>query len=159
MHVLILGSGKIGSAIAKLLFHAGHYKLSLGSRNADVLSKLKMKTPFKTIRVDVQKDLLVPLFREFDLVISALSYYQNIKVAKSALDAGISYFDLTEDIQTTKEIIKISKKAKKGQVFMPQCGLAPGFIGVLGYSLSRQFEKVRSIKMRVGALPLYPTNQ
>jgi saccharopine dehydrogenase (NAD+, L-lysine-forming) len=39
----------------------------------------------------------------------------------------------------------------------PQCGLAPGFIGIVGASLAEQFEKVRSIKMRVGALPQHPT--
>jgi saccharopine dehydrogenase-like NADP-dependent oxidoreductase len=42
---------------------------------------------------------------------------------------------------------------------MPQCGLAPGFIDVLGFDLSRNFDKVDSLKMRVGALPQYPSNQ
>ena len=43
------------------------------------------------------------------------------------------------------------------QVFAPQCGLAPGFIGIVGASLASRFDKIRSIKLRVGALPKHPT--
>ncbi|MDU6731398.1 MAG: saccharopine dehydrogenase C-terminal domain-containing protein, partial [Bradyrhizobium sp.] len=42
--------------------------------------------------------------------------------------------------------------------FGPQCGLAPGFICVLGAEMASRFDSVKTIKMRVGALPLYPTN-
>jgi saccharopine dehydrogenase-like NADP-dependent oxidoreductase len=38
----------------------------------------------------------------------------------------------------------------------PQCGLAPGFIGIVGSSLAKQFHKVRSIELKVGALPKHP---
>jgi len=43
-------------------------------------------------------------------------------------------------------------------VFMPQCGLAPGFISVAGYELAKKFDTLRDVNMRVGALPIYPTN-
>jgi saccharopine dehydrogenase-like NADP-dependent oxidoreductase len=42
-------------------------------------------------------------------------------------------------------------------VMAPQCGLAPGFIAIVGASLAKKFDKVRSIKLRVGALPCHPT--
>ena len=159
MKILILGSGRIGSTIAKLLFHSGDFHVTLASRNAETLKSLSVKTSFDTVIMDVDKEEIFPRLKGFDLVISALSFYQNVKIARSALKAGISYFDLTEDRETTKVIMEIAKEAKAGQIFMPQCGLAPGFIDILGYGLSRQFDKIRSIKMRVGALPLYPTNQ
>jgi saccharopine dehydrogenase-like NADP-dependent oxidoreductase len=41
---------------------------------------------------------------------------------------------------------------------MPQCGLAPGFISIAGYALSRGFDTLERLHMRVGALPQYPTN-
>lgn len=48
--------------------------------------------------------------------------------------------------------------SKVSQVVMaPQCGLAPGFIAIVGASLARDFDKIRSIKLRVGALPKHPT--
>jgi saccharopine dehydrogenase-like NADP-dependent oxidoreductase len=74
------------------------------------------------------------------------------------LKAGVSYFDLTEDRETTQEIMAIAKKAKAGQIFMPQCGLAPGFISILANDLCKSFDKLDSVKMRVGALPQFPSN-
>jgi len=67
----------------------------------------------------------------------------------------LHYFDLTEDVPTTKVIREMSETAKA--VMAPQCGLAPGFVGIVGASLAAQFEKVRSIRLRVGALPQHPT--
>ena len=39
----------------------------------------------------------------------------------------------------------------------PQCGLAPGFVGIVGAHLIDQFETCRSCRMRVGALPQHPS--
>ena len=43
--------------------------------------------------------------------------------------------------------------------FMPQCGLAPGAINIIASGLADSFKVVRSIEMRVGALPLSASNQ
>jgi saccharopine dehydrogenase-like NADP-dependent oxidoreductase len=49
--------------------------------------------------------------------------------------------------------------ADSNSVLAPQCGLAPGFIGILGAGLYNQFSEIRSVKLRVGALPLHPMGQ
>jgi saccharopine dehydrogenase-like NADP-dependent oxidoreductase len=41
---------------------------------------------------------------------------------------------------------------------MPQCGLAPGFIGIVAHHLAQGFDTLHDVKMRVGALPAFPTN-
>jgi saccharopine dehydrogenase-like NADP-dependent oxidoreductase len=41
---------------------------------------------------------------------------------------------------------------------MPQCGLAPGFVGIAAHHLAKQFDKLDEIKLRVGALPQHPAN-
>ena len=43
-------------------------------------------------------------------------------------------------------------------MFVPQCGLAPGFISIAAYDLAKRFEKLNRVRMRVGALPLFPSN-
>ena len=160
MKIIIVGAGKIGVTIAKILHQADEYDVTLASRDEVRLSTFKEKTPVKTLVLDItHEETLISSLIGFDTVISALPFYHNITIAKAALEVGLNYFDLTEDIQTVKAIHDIAVDAKEGQIFMPQCGLAPGFIGILGHGLSRGFEKLRSIKMRVGALPLYPTNQ
>ena len=92
-----------------------------------------------------------------DTVISALSFLHNARVAEAALAAGVSYFDLTEDVATTRQVREIAERARDGQIFMPQCGLAPGFISIVAHDLTSWFEKLDAVQMRVGALPQFPT--
>ena len=73
--------------------------------------------------------------------------------------AAPSYFDLTEDVATSDAVAAIAESAAEGQIFMPQCGLAPGFISIVAYDLINWFERVETVKMRVGALPQFPTGE
>lgn len=161
MHrVIILGSGNIGFTVALLLKQSGDYEVTVVARDKKRLAYLTVQTGANTLQYDLEKENdYVDLFKNFDTVISALPYYLNAEVAKSALIAGINYFDFTEDVQTSNSIKKIAKKAKPFQVFVPQCGLAPGFISILAYSLVKEFEQIHSVKMRVGALPKNPSNK
>jgi saccharopine dehydrogenase-like NADP-dependent oxidoreductase len=95
----------------------------------------------------------------YETVLSALSFYHNPTVARAALKVGLSYFDLTEDVATSDAVAAIAESAAPGQIFMPQCGLAPGFISIVANDLITWFERVETIKMRVGALPQFPTGE
>ncbi len=66
------------------------------------------------------------------------------------------YFDLTEDIEATNQVKVLSAGA--AHAFMPQCGLAPGFISIVAHDLMTHFETLDTVKMRVGALPVHPSN-
>ena len=90
-----------------------------------------------------------------EAVLSCLPYAFNKEVASAAHALGLHYFDLTEDVATTKHIRALAESAKG--IMAPQCGLAPGFIGIVGAHLAARFERVRSIRLRVGALPQHPT--
>src|SRR5690606_26489388 len=97
------------------------------------------------------------LLAEKDVVVTCLPFFLNIKLAKIAVDLGVHYFDLTEDVPTLHAIQKMAENSRS--VLAPQCGLAPGFIGILGAGLYREFSEIRSVKLRVGALPLHPMGQ
>lgn len=158
-NVAILGAGKIGRAIARLLHHTGDYAVRVGDMSDDALNSMVAETPVETMVLDVSDAAALGSFLEGQqAVISACSFDVNTGIAQAAQLAGVSYFDLTEDVATTKAIREIATSANKGQVFMPQCGLAPGFIGILAYDLCQGFDKLDRVKMRVGALPLYPDN-
>jgi saccharopine dehydrogenase-like NADP-dependent oxidoreductase len=77
-------------------------------------------------------------------------------VAEAANRARAHYLDLTEDVQSTREIRRIASDSQTA--FIPQCGLAPGFISIAAFDLASKFEKLRDLEMRVGALPVFPTN-
>jgi saccharopine dehydrogenase-like NADP-dependent oxidoreductase len=156
--VLLLGAGKIGRMIARLLVDSGDYSVVAGDVNPAALERIAAKVGVKTAVVDVESPgQLAQAMAECDSVISALSFFYNPRVAEAALAAGVSYFDLTEDVETTRRVRAVAGRAAGGQVFMPQCGLAPGFISIVAQHLTRRFEKLDAVRMRVGALPLFPT--
>lgn len=147
----VLGLGRVGSLVAALL--SSKYEVE-GMDQVEPDDTF----PFKTIKGDVSKDETI---REFlktkQAVVSCLPYFLNIKIAQTAADMGVHYFDLTEDVPTLNAIRNLSKNSKA--VLAAQCGLAPGFIGILGAGLYSQFSEIRSVKLRVGALPLHPMGQ
>lgn len=158
--IIILGAGKIGETIAKFLHASGDYEVCIVDNEPDRLSRLSKSISVETMTVDVSDETeLLKVMAGRERVISACSFHVNPGIARAALDVGASYFDLTEDIATAHTVREISKQAKPGQVFMPQCGLAPGFISILAYDLTTGFDELDSVKMRVGALPKYPSNE
>lgn len=158
-HVLLLGSGKIGRMIARLLVESGDYRVRVADVNVAALEQLRAQLPVETAVLNAESgEDLQTAMRGCASVISALSYHFNPRVAEVALGAGLSYFDLTEDIETTRRVRAFAAEARSGQIFMPQCGLAPGFISVVAHHLTQSFDEVDTVRMRVGALPQFPSN-
>jgi saccharopine dehydrogenase-like NADP-dependent oxidoreductase len=148
--ILVLGLGKVGTLVAVLL--SKRYEVTAVDQQEPHYNR---RYSFTIVKADVSDEKqLSDLLLQNDAVVSALPYFLNKKVAQLAHDQGKHYFDLTEDVETTNFIRDLSKTAKG--VMAPQCGLAPGFIGIVGADLAKRFTKLRDIELRVGALPRYP---
>lgn len=158
--MLILGAGKIGRTIAKLLSRTGDFRVTIGDSDPGALARVVQKIPgVEAVVLDAgDPAALGAAMLDHDVALSALSFRHNPLVAEAALESGVSYFDLTEDVETTGRVREIAGAARDGQIFMPQCGLAPGFISVVAHDLTRRFDELDSVHMRVGALPQFPTN-
>lgn len=144
--------------IARLLADTGDFELTVADSRPEALERISKLTGAATALCDAtDASQLATTMGDCQSVISALSYHHNPAVAAAALDAGVSYFDLTEDVETTAQVRAIADKAGDGQIFMPQCGLAPGFISIIASHLAKEFDELNTVHMRVGALPLYPT--
>ena len=161
MHrVLLLGAGKIGRMITKMLMDTGDYQVTVADYDQASLDRIASSRGVPVQKVDASQSAeLLDVMSGNDSVISALSFRFNPLIAECALKRGLSYFDLTEDVETTRAVRKVSEKSAEGQIFMPQCGLAPGFISIVVYHLTKQFDSLDRVHMRVGALPQFPTGQ
>jgi saccharopine dehydrogenase (NAD+, L-lysine-forming) len=156
MKVAIVGAGLIGHTIAHMLRETGDYDIVAFDRDTHALEKLS-REGIATERVDsADSNAIRAAVQGFDALVNALPYYLAVNVAAAAKAAGVHYFDLTEDVRATHAIRSLAEGAP--QAFMPQCGLAPGFIGIAAHELANRFSEVREVKMRVGALPEFPTN-
>ena len=163
MHrVLVLGAGKIGALISGLLAESGDYQVGLVDVSGETVRSvakahgLDAITPIEADAGDEAQ--LRDLLRRHpaDAVVSSLPYYCNPAVARVAREAGVHYFDLTEDVEVTRQVRAIAQGSDKA--FVPQSGLAPGFVSIAANELITHFDSLRSVKLRVGALPQHPNN-
>ncbi len=160
MHrALLLGTGRIGRAIATFLVSTGDYELTVADVSESALAKVAKGLPVKTAVVDARRaDSLDRALEGKDSVVCALRFDLSVPVAEAAARAGASYFDLTEDVASTRRVRELAANARDGQIFMPQCGLAPGFVNVVGGALAAGYDRLDRLDLRVGALPQYPAN-
>jgi saccharopine dehydrogenase-like NADP-dependent oxidoreductase len=160
--VLILGAGKIGALISGLLAESGSYEVHLADVSGEAANAVVNAHRFPNLRahtLDASDTAALDAHLKshpVNAVISGLPYYCNVAVAEAARRAGIHYFDLTEDVEVTRAVRRISDGA--AQAFVPQCGLAPGFISIAANELIGHFDELRTVKLRVGALPQHPNN-
>ena len=161
MHeVLLLGGGKIGRMIAKLLSESGDFEVTVADYDQKALDRIAAARGVQTQQIDAtDRAQLSAAMAGKNSVVSALSYHFNPTIAEVALAEGVSYFDLTEDVETTRAVRSVAHDAKSGQIFMPQCGLAPGFVSIAAYDLTKSFDRIDKVHMRVGALPQFPTGK
>lgn len=160
-HVLVVGAGKIGSLIAYLLAHSNNYAVHLADiHDTNPHDKTLGSLPnFTYTKLDANDTSAISNYtkkHKIQAIISSLPFYCNVPIAKVAAENNLHYFDLTEDVQTTNAVQALSKNAKSA--FVPQCGLAPGFISIIANDLMRHFPTLDTVKMRVGALPTNISN-
>jgi saccharopine dehydrogenase-like NADP-dependent oxidoreductase len=155
-NVMLVGGGKIGIAITEFLTASGDYRVTVVDRDTASLERM----PRKNVEL---RHVEIGDAREFaheveghDIVLSATPYSLTSTVAEAAKRSRAHYLDLTEDVETTRLIKKLADGAETA--FIPQCGLAPGFISIVAHDLASKFEKLREVQMRVGALPVFPHN-
>ncbi|HEV8257435.1 MAG TPA: saccharopine dehydrogenase C-terminal domain-containing protein [Casimicrobiaceae bacterium] len=154
--LILLGAGKIGETIAQFLHGSGDYMLTVADQDPARLTPIAA-LGVKTTRADFgDARALAALIGGNAMVISACPFYLTPAIAQASVAAGAHYFDLTEDVESTRRVKTLAAGA--GTALVPQCGLAPGFISILARAMTRKFENLRDVQMRVGALPVYPTN-
>lgn len=157
--LILLGAGKIGDAILNLLSHTGDYEITVVDRDPERL-KYVSKAEFphtRTVLADLgDKQVITDLIQGHQVTLSACPYFLTPMIAGAAKAAGSHYFDLTEDVESTRFVKQLAADANCA--FIPQCGLAPGFISIVANDVAKRFDSLRDVSMRVGALPTFPNN-
>ena len=163
MRYLLLGAGLQGTAIAHdLLRHAeGTTALVAVDSDGDALERLAARVGDARLRIAhgyVQDQaFLSPLMRDADVVISAVNYWYNAPLAAQAIEQRAHFLDLGGNNDVVAREFALDARARQlGVAVVPDCGLAPGLAGILGYWLTTRLEKVASLRLRVGGLPLQP---
>ena len=154
-NVLILGAGKIGATIADMLAELHGLPVTLADIQPAPAQHDDALVHYQQLNVQDEVALAAAL-KKHAVVIDALPFFCTPQVVAAAARQGVHYFNLTEDVKATRTIQSLAQQAHS--VLMPQCGLAPGVIGMLGGHLAKQFDELYDLQLRVGALTRHATN-
>jgi saccharopine dehydrogenase-like NADP-dependent oxidoreductase len=157
IRVALVGSGKIGEMICDLLIGSGDYELTLIDASQSQLDKVADCAQLKKVCMKIEdSESLAAVLQDHFAVMSASPYFLTKTIVRAAVAANVHYLDLTEDVRSTALVRELASDAKTA--FIPQCGLAPGFISIVAKSMCDKFDELDTVRLRVGALPRYPTN-
>ena len=166
-HVVIAGSGGIGSATA-LLLQQGliHTEVYLGDASLDAAKEAAawveagfdhpVKVHAFEMPLEGTNETFDTYLEKADILLDCLPGSEAPRMARLAKKHQLHYANVTEYVKETDEIMELGQGIEQG--FILQTGLAPGFINVLGMQLFQHFCKdhgvsqADTVKMRVGAL-------
>ena len=160
MKFLVLGGGLQGSACAyDLLTQDDVTGVTLADVRPDAGADFLPEDPrLSKVALDFKNDdEVLALMHHHDVVLSAAPYYFNGRMARLAIEAGCDYSDLGGNTEIVCEQLEMADDAKAaGCTLIPDVGLAPGLINVLGSAGIRRLDSVESVRMYVGGLPQHP---
>ncbi|WP_205178283.1 saccharopine dehydrogenase family protein [Siminovitchia thermophila] len=163
MRAAVLGAGLMGKEAARDLVKGKHVEAvglaDIDLERAEEVCRQIHSPKIKAFRLDAgNSQELVRFLQHYDVVLNALFYSFNEKVAKAAIEAGTSVVDLGGHIgHITYRVLALHEEAKRANVtLVPDLGVAPGMINILsGYGASK-LDSPQSIKLYVGGIPLRP---
>ncbi|ETP70102.1 saccharopine dehydrogenase [Planococcus glaciei CHR43] len=163
MKVVVLGAGLMGKqAAGDLVASSKVEKVYLADMNiaqAELFKEYVESDKLEVLYLDANDDLeLAAVISKGDVVINALFYTFNEKVAKTALSCGVHYVDLGGHIGgATDAVLALHEEAeKKGVTLIPDLGVAPGMINILAGHGAAKLDEVREMKLFVGGIPVEP---
>jgi len=151
-HVIVLGAGRVGGAIACDLVKDGEFKVTAADVSESNLARLAAKgiAPRKAdlSRAEVVKETV----KDADLVAGAVPGFMGFAVLKSVLEAGKDIVDISffnEDPFLLDELAK-----SQGRIALTDMGVAPGLDNlILGY-LETRMDRVTRFECLVGGNPV-----
>jgi lysine 6-dehydrogenase len=160
---LLLGAGLQGTAIAHDLLNQAPGTTGLAIVDADSVALTRLRDRLDDPRVTIHpgdvrdEGTLGPLMDEAAVAVSAVNYWFNATLAEMAVAHRAHFLDLGGNNDIVAREFELDDQARAAGVsIIPDCGLAPGLAGILGYWLVDGLDRTESLKLRVGGLPAEP---
>ncbi|HEY9687462.1 MAG TPA: saccharopine dehydrogenase C-terminal domain-containing protein [Coleofasciculaceae cyanobacterium] len=169
MKIAVLGAGQQGTAcVYDLLQNRSVSEIGVADTDKERADLLvagirrfrpdNSMTTLSAFEVDVtDPDQLTDFLALYDVVISAVPYFLNLRVTEAAIAAKTHMVDMGGNTDLVFEQRKLDAQAKQaGVTILPDCGLAPGMANIIAAHGIAQMDQVESLKIRVGGLPQAP---
>jgi lysine 6-dehydrogenase len=151
MKIVVLGGGRVGSAMARDLARDAQFEVTVVDASEGALSRLA-ESGLKTGRADLADPAAVrQAVRDHDLVVGAVPGFMGFNTLKAVLEADkdvvdISFFD--EDPFLLDELAR-----ERGRIAIMDCGVAPGCSNLVLGRMAAELDRVDNFTCMVGGLP------
>lgn len=159
MKILVVGTGNIGSIIAKDLAESlPSIQVVIADKDRSRAEKAAASMRKKNvcgIQLDIfDRKALIDTIRKSDLVVGALPGEIGYKLLKACIDANAKMVDVSFMPENPLKLAKAA--AKTGATIIPDCGVAPGLSHMLLQRGISRLDKVENAQIMVGGLPEKP---
>ena len=153
LHVVVLGAGRVGGAMARDL--APDFKVTVVDRSEAVLSSMHGAGLSTRITDLSLPDSVKGAVADADLVVGAVPGFMGFTTAKAVLEAGKTLVDISFFDEDCFELDELAKGQKLTAIV--DCGIAPGCDNLILGDTSRQWDRITSFECLVGGLPVVRT--
>ena len=153
IHVVVLGAGRVGGAMARDL--AQDFKVTVADRSESALTKIR-EAGLATRAADLSlPDGVKGAIADADLVVGAVPGFMGFATAKAVLEAGKTLVDISFFDEDCFELDALAKSQNLTAIV--DCGIAPGCGNLILGDASRQWDRITSFECLVGGLPVVRT--
>ena len=157
-NVLVVGAGRLGSAIIRRLHASENYGVSIADPHRETLQRNRaMGVEGIELCGTQYLPILKNAMQNVSAVICAAPDFVALDVARAAFECGCHYLDAAENPATRSQIAALAAGA--GSAFVPGCGLAPGYVSSLAAEVLREAGPGAEVTVYVGALPKQRINR
>lgn len=156
MKIVVLGGGRVGSAIARDLAREPGFQVTVADASEAALRRFEDEPRLRTLRADLSDPAEVARsVSGQDLVVGAVPGFMGFATLKTVLENGkdvvdISFFD--------DDPFKLDALAKEhDRIALVDCGVAPGSSNLLLGHAAATFDRLDSFVCYVGGLPAVRT--
>lgn len=152
MDVVVLGAGRVGSAIARDLAEHEGWSVTVADLSEEALERLAGVDSIHTVRADLSRpEVVAETVADFDIAVGAVPGPMGFATLRAVIDAGINIVDISFFEEDPFELNKLA--VHRGVVAVIDCGVAPGCSNLILGHCEATWDEVESFSCWVGGLP------
>ncbi len=156
MRIVVLGGGRVGSAMARDLARGDGFTVTVADASAAALARFADAPGIRTVCADLgDPAALRGLVLDAELVVGAMPGTMGFQTVKTVLEAGRDIVDISFFAENPFLLDDLARE--RGVVAIVDCGVAPGCDNLILGHLATRLDSVQRFACYVGGLPLVRT--
>lgn len=152
MNIVVLGAGRVGSAMAIDLARDDTFDVRVADRDAGRLARLDQAYGIPGERIDFSlPSTVVRAVSDADAVVSAAPGFLGFRTLQAALKTGKPVVDIAFFPEDPFRLDELARE--NGVTAIVDCGVAPGLSNLLVGQAASQLDQTDAVSIYVGGLP------